>query len=1056
MIEMRMMWFWVLFVLVTECYGCLEQERIALLQLKASINNPYGDSLPTWEEAFVGGKVTPDCCEWERVECNPKTGRVIQLSLNSQRAMDLHWYLNASMFLPFEELESLNLSWNFLVGCLEKEGFEKLAMLSSLENLDLSDNNFNNSILSTLGGLTSLKSLYLGYNGLMGTFHVDDLKHLKNLEKLDIGNNELDSFVTHSGFQRVSVLGKIKVLDLEFNLFNSSILPSLGVLSSLKTINLRNNNMSGSLHRGGLEGLKNLEYLYLDYSSIDSSFLYNVGVMSSLRVLSLRSAMHNASLPDRGWCELPYLQGLDLSENDLKGSLPSCVGNLTSIRLLDLSYNQLHGNLTSSPLINLAELEYLFISHNHLEIPISLVSFYNQSKLKVLIGDNNRLSDQIEFQRSIPRFQLQVFSLSSCSSNKLGMQVPQFLYYQYDLRMVDLSHHSLAGTFPVWLLENNTRLEVYRLRNSSLIGHFLLPSRPNPHLRSIDLSDNHFEGQLPRNISFISPNLLDLNMSTNRFEGAIPTSFGGLDSLKYLDLSNNNLSGQIPEQFPMGCSSLKLLQISNNNLSGQISPSISNLTELSWLFLDNNLFVGELPDSLCTLSNLELMDISNNQFSGRLPRLAGNMSGLRHVVMFSNHFEGPIPVEFCKLDILEFLDLSENNISGAIPSCFNPSTIKHVHLNRNGLRGSLSRAFYNSSSLVSLDLSNNFLSGKIPHWIGSLSVLSILLLKSNDFEGEIPVQICQLKKLSMLDLSQNTFSGRIPTCLHDISSDSSYWKSYLIPACQHDISSDSSYWKSYSTPTFKSTVDYSPWNSVKGSNFLGPHEYQINLVYVQQQTVFTTKHGSHSYKGNILDYMSGVDLSWNLLTGEIPPGIGNLSEIRALNLSHNNISGSIPATFSGLKQIESLDLSYNSLRGGIPPQLIELGSLAVFSVAHNDLSGTTPDQKAQFATFEASSYEGNPLLCGPPLPKSCTQNVPTPTRQKDLDRQGEDGGFLDTEAFYVSFSVSYIIILLSFAAILFINPYWRQGWFYLIEVCLFSCYYFVIDNFTLLFKGRRV
>ncbi|XP_058208335.1 cuscuta receptor 1-like [Rhododendron vialii] len=746
--------------------------------------------------------------------------------------------------------------------------------------------------------------------------------------------------------------------------------------------------------------------------------------MSSLRVLSLRSAVHNASLPDRGWCELNYLQELDLSENDLKGSLPSCVGNLTSIRLLDLSYNQLHGNLTSSPLINLAALEYLFISHNHLEIPISLVSFYNQSKLKVLIGDNNRLSDQIEFQRSIPRFQLQVFSLSSCSSNKLGMQVPQFLYYQYDLRMVDLSHHRLAGTFPAWLLENNTRLEVYRLRNSSLIGHFLLPSRPNPHLRSIDLSDNHFEGQLPRNISFIFPNLSDVNMSTNQFERAIPTSFGDLDSLMFLDLSNNNLSGQIPEQLPMGCSSLLLLQLSNNNLTGHIWPSISNLTELLWLFLDNNLFVGELPNSLCTLSYLDSMDISNNQFSGRLPRLMGNMSGLTHVVMFSNHFEGPIPVEFCKLDILEFLDLSENNISGTIPTCFNPARIKHVHLNRNSLRGSLSRAFYNSSSLVSLDLSNNILSGKIPCWIGSLSVLSILLLKSNHFEGEIPVQICHLTKLSILDLSQNTFSGRIPTCLHDISSDSSYEKSYL-------------------TPTFRHAVDYSPWNFVKGSNLLGAHEFEINLVYVQhvqQQTVFTTKHGSYSYKGNILDYMSGVDLSCNLLTGEIPPGIGNLSEIRTLNLSHNNISGSIPATFSGLKQIESLDLSYNGLSGGIPPQLIELASLAVFSVAHNDLSGTTPDQKAQFATFESSSYEGNPLLCGPPLPKSCTQNVPTPTRQKDLDGQGEDDGFLDTEAFYVSFSVSYIIILLSFAAILFINPYWRQGWFYLIEVC--------IDRFT--------
>lgn len=787
-------------------------------------------------------------------------------------------------------------------------------------------------------------------------------------------------------------------------------------------------------HLSGLEGLKQLEYLYLDYSSIDISILYKVGVMSSLRVLSVRNAALKGSLPDQGWCELPDLQELDLSENDLKGNLPSCVGNLTSIRTLDLSYNQLDGNLASSPLINLVSLEYLFISHNHLEIPNSLVAFYNHSKLKVLLGDNNRFSNQIEFQRSIPRFQLQIFSLSSCSSNKLGVQVPHFLYYQYDLRVVDLSHNKFEGMFPVWLLGNNTRLEVFKLRNNSLTGPFLFPSRPNPHLQSIDLSANYFDSQLPTNISFIFPHLSDVNMSANQFEGEIPTSLGNLDSLLFLDLSDNNLSGQIPEQL---ASSLWLLKLSNNSLSGQISPSLSNLTELHWLFLDHNHLVGEIPDSLGTLSYLELVHISNNQLSGKLPRSMGNLSALTHMVMFSNHFEGPIPVEFCKLDNLQFLDLSENNISGVIPSCFSPSRIRHVHLNQNSLRGPLSRAFYNSSSLVSLDLSNNNISGKLPRWIGSLPELSILLLKFNHFEGEIPVQICQLRQLSILDLSQNTFSGCIPTCLHDISSESYSGKSYL-------------------TPVWRSTFDDPTWNFVRGSNLRGAHNFDLSLTYVYQQTVFTTKHGSYSYKGNILDYMSGVDLSCNLLTGEIPPGIGNLSNIHALNFSHNNITGSIPATFSGLKQTESLDLSYNGLSGRIPPQLIELGSLAVFSVAHNNLSGRTPEQKAQFATFEESSYEGNPFLCGPPLPKNCTEDVPTLTRQKDLDGHGEDDGFLDTEAFYVSFLVTYIVVLLSIAAVLFINPYWRQGWFHLIEVCMASCYYFVLDNCTKLLKGRRV
>ncbi|KAF5938362.1 hypothetical protein HYC85_022621 [Camellia sinensis] len=124
--EMKLVWLWVmLLVLASECYGCLEHERVALLQLKASsINdqNPY--FLPTWVEAWEG-ETTADCCKWERVKCNATTGRVIQLLLNSaENYLKLRdWYLNASMFLPFEELDSLDLSCNQLAGWLENEGF---------------------------------------------------------------------------------------------------------------------------------------------------------------------------------------------------------------------------------------------------------------------------------------------------------------------------------------------------------------------------------------------------------------------------------------------------------------------------------------------------------------------------------------------------------------------------------------------------------------------------------------------------------------------------------------------------------------------------------------------------------------------------------------------------------------------------------------------------------------------------------------------------------------------------------------------------------------------
>ncbi|KAL7238022.1 hypothetical protein ACSBR2_004175 [Camellia fascicularis] len=143
------------------------------------------------------------------------------------------------------------------------------------------------------------------------------------------------------------------------------------------------------------------------------------------------------------------------------------------------------------------------------------------------------------------------------------------------------------------------------------------------------------------------------------------------------------------------------------------------------------------------------------------------------------------------------------------------------------------------------------------------------------------------------------------------------------------------------------------WSFVEGSKSVENHLVDVANGYgsiiifrsldVQQKVEFTTKRGSYAYKGNILDYMSGVDLSCNHLTGEIPLEMGNLSNIHGLNLSRNNLFGSIPSTFSQLKQIESLDLSYNRLNGKIPSQLIELDKLEVFSVAYNNLSGATLD-----------------------------------------------------------------------------------------------------------------
>ncbi|CAI0542558.1 unnamed protein product [Linum tenue] len=132
-------------------------------------------------------------------------------------------------------------------------------------------------------------------------------------------------------------------------------------------------------------------------------------------------------------------------------------------------------------------------------------------------------------------------------------------------------------------------------------------------------------------------------------------------------------------------------------------------------------------------------------------------------------------------------------------------------------------------------------------------------------------------------------------------------------------------------------------------------------------------------------------------------------------------------------QIESLDLSRNNLS-------------ASFSVAYNNLSGMCPQRVAQFATFDETSYHGNPFLCCT-FPSQLSKpifSLPT-SRDRDDDDDG-GGGFIDMESFYASSGVAFIMVLLTIASVLCINPYWRQTWFYYVGVAATNFYYFLVDH----------
>ncbi|CAM0907783.1 unnamed protein product [Alopecurus aequalis] len=687
----------------------------------------------------------------------------------------------------------------------------------------------------------------------------------------------------------------------------------------------------------GLQGLSKLKYLNLSDNTFIGPIPGSIGKLVSLEVLNLSGNNMSGALQNTGLKNLRNLRELYLGSNQLTGSLPASLFSLPCIEYLDLSENLFQGHIPINSSWKCPSLlQTIRLSENMLSGKFDFFWLRNCTKLKWIdLSRNTDLVVQVKIHGWVPKFELKTLMLSWCNLDKSMITEPNFLRTQPHLQALDLSNNNLPGNMPNWLFTNEATLVYLDLSNNSLVGSLDLILQHQTYLQFVNISLNHIEGQLPANISSVFPNLAIIDVSDNMISGVMPSSLCNIGSIEVIDLSNNRFTGEVPSCLFTDCSVLIVLKLSNNSLGGMILGGASNLSFVGQIHLDNNNFHGTFPRNLS--GNVYIMDLHGNKMSGELDTSLWNLPSLEALSLASNGFIGDIPPGICNLTNIRLLDMSDNYFTGRIPNCSTTLPLEFLSVSGNSLSG-IPSAMFNSSYIAVLDISHNQFTGNL-EWAQYLYQINVLLLSWNKFEGQISSNLCHLQQLSIIDISHNILSGSIPPCIGGIPFDYPDGYEYI-------------------------------WPTTGGSFYGGgfdAKEFSYNSHYDLQGFTFTTKGNPYTYGRNFFMSMSGIDFSANMLSGDIPQEIGNLSHIKSLNLSNNFLTGSIPATFANLSEIESLDLSGNRLNGSIPWQLTRLSSLGVFSVAYNNLSGCLPDS-GQFGAFDMDSYRGNENL------RSCTSS----------------------------------------------------------------------------------
>ncbi|RXH92456.1 hypothetical protein DVH24_033352 [Malus domestica] len=235
-----------------------------------------------------------------------------------------------------------------------------------------------------------------------------------------------------------------------------------------------------------------------------------------------------------------------------------------------------------------------------------------------------------------------------------------------------------------------------------------------------------------------------------------------------------------------------------------------------------------------------------------------------------------------------------------------------------------------SGKVIGVSLDNKSLSGEISPAIGVLDSLATLSLPCNNITGKLPAQVTRCANLKTLNLTGNKMVGAIPDL-------SALGKLEIL-----DLSTNSF------SAAFPSWV-----GNLTALNSLGLGENEFDEGEIPEGlgnlTNLTWLHlGNSQFRGEIpesvykMKALETLDMSKNKLSGKLSNSISQLQKLNKIELFQNNLTGEIPPGLANLTLLREFDFSSNKFYGKLPSEMGNLKNLVVFQLFRNNFSGEFP------------------------------------------------------------------------------------------------------------------